>query len=382
MASTSQLSETLPQFLADIAGVMDEVQVVDVAASEGEQPDDMDEFEQREWDDAETETETDDDEINYFCTLQMTDRDPRRQQRRRGGSRLSDADSHSPEAVGVGERTYGSPVRDPLTAAATSSFMPTPRVDARFGNPFVDPNQVPVLNQDAGAGGVNTTFWNTFGSFVSCNANLIMSALGSMQQSTPHPTPHHIPHPTVVPTPQRTPEPQAQATSQQSRGRMLPWSEHEVAVRDKSLIEPEGDTYILYYRFTKYEMLVERNSILVKYYYWLSQHDRQVRNNFDISGAKQLKNLFAYARKLNEIAMKAAEEARQAKEAHHKEIEDLRKAIEEKEVKFQHELAQEKAASKLWKLFKSQQTGSSTAPLEDDDEDDPDPSHQGDSSDD
>ncbi|KAJ8444541.1 hypothetical protein Cgig2_000820 [Carnegiea gigantea] len=208
-----------------------------------------------------------------------------------------------------------------------------------------------------------------------------------MQQSTLHPTPHHIPHPAIVPTPQRTPEPQAQVTSQQSRGRILPWSEHEVAVRDKSLIEPEGDTYMLYYRFTKYEMLVERNSIL-KYYYWLPQHDRQVRRNFDVSGAKQLKNLFAYARKLNESAVKAAEEA------HHKEIEDLRKAIEEKEVKFQHELAQEKAArqrdkekvkskiSKLWKFFKSQQVGSSTALPEDDDEDDPDPSHLGDSSDD
>ncbi|KAJ8438200.1 hypothetical protein Cgig2_001918 [Carnegiea gigantea] len=220
-----------------------------------------------------------------------------------------------------------------------------------------------------------------------------MSALGSIQQSTLYPTPHHIPHLAVVPTPQRTPEPQAQATSQQSRGRILLWSEHEVAVRDKSLIEPEEDTYMLYYRFTKYKMLVERNSIL-KYYYWLPQHDRQVRRNFDISGAKQLKNLFAYARKLNESAVKAAEEARQAKEAHHKEIEDLRKAIEEKEVKFQHELAQEKAArqrdkekvkskiSKLWKFFKSQQAGSSTAPPEDDDEDDPDPSHQGDSSDD
>jgi len=35
-----------------------------------------------------------------------------------------------------------------------------------------------------------------------------------------------------------------------------------------------------------------------KYYYWLPQHDRQVRRNFDVSGAKQLKNLFAYARKI------------------------------------------------------------------------------------
>jgi len=80
----------------------------------------------------------------------MTNRDPRRQRRRRGGARLSDTDSHSPEAVGVGEGTYGSPVQDPLTVAASSSFMHTPRVDARIGNPFVDPNQVPVLNQDAG----------------------------------------------------------------------------------------------------------------------------------------------------------------------------------------------------------------------------------------
>ena len=35
-----------------------------------------------------------------------------------------------------------------------------------------------------------------------------------------------------------------------------------------------------------------------KYYYWLPQHDRQVRRNFDVSGAKQLKNLFAYACKI------------------------------------------------------------------------------------
>ena len=102
----------------------------------------------------------------------------------------------------------------------------------------------------------------------------------------------------------------------------------------------------------------------------------------------------AMAMRLNESAVKAAEEARQAKEAHHKEIEDLQKAIEEKEVKFQHELAQEEAArqrdkekvkskiSKLWKFFKSQQVGSSTAPPENDDEDDPDPSHLGDSFDD
>ena len=100
------------------------------------------------------------------------------------------------------------------------------------------------------------------------------------------------------------------------------------------------------------------------------------------------------AMRLNESAVKAAEEARQVNEAHQKEIEDLRKAIEEKEVKFQHELAQEKAArqrdkekvkskiSKLWRFFKSQQAGSSAAPPEDDDEDDPDPSHVGDSSDD
>ncbi|KAJ8434166.1 hypothetical protein Cgig2_009733 [Carnegiea gigantea] len=258
---------------------MDEVQVVDVAASEGEQPDDMDGFEQREWDDAETDTKTDDDEMQYESEDDEEDdeddeahidneedrdeddeyRDPRRQRRRRGGARLSNADSHSPEAVGVGERTYGSPIRVSLTAAASTSFVPTPRVEARIRNPFVDPNQVPVLNQDAGlqashagdtsgAGGVNTAFWNTFGSFMPYNANLILSARGSMQQSTLHPTPHHIPHPAVVSTPQRTVEPQAQATAQQSGGRILPWSEPEVAVRDKSLIEPEGDMYMLYYR--------------------------------------------------------------------------------------------------------------------------------------
>ncbi|KAJ8446124.1 hypothetical protein Cgig2_000921 [Carnegiea gigantea] len=338
--------------------------------------------------------------------------------------------------------------------------MPTPRLDVRIGNPFLDPNQVPVLNQDAGlqashardtsgVGGVNTAFWNTFGSFMPYNTNLIMSALGSMQQSTLHP----IPHPAVAPTPQRTPEPHAQATSQQSGGRILPWSEHEVAVRDKSLIEPEGDTYMLYYHFTKYEMLVavslqreptvdelyknthmrrkKESELRLEEHMKRWQEYRSSHSSIDDSsqnpplserdiwghvygfGAegvvmKQRSRLSVsthsfsvhnydareMAMRLNESAVKAVEEARQAAEARQKEIEDLRKAIEEKEVKFQHELAQEKAArqrdkekvkskiSKLWKFFKSQQAGPSTAPPEDDDEDEPDPSHLGDSSDD
>ncbi|KAJ8433583.1 hypothetical protein Cgig2_012596 [Carnegiea gigantea] len=63
MASTSRISETLPQFLVDVSGVMDEVEVIDVDASEEQQPDDVDEFEEGEWDDAETDTENDDGEM-------------------------------------------------------------------------------------------------------------------------------------------------------------------------------------------------------------------------------------------------------------------------------------------------------------------------------
>ena len=100
------------------------------------------------------------------------------------------------------------------------------------------------------------------------------------------------------------------------------------------------------------------------------------------------------AMRLNETAVKAAEDARQAEEARLREIQELRKQVQEKEAQFQHELAQEKAArhrdkekvkskiSKLWRFFKSQQAGSSAAPPEDDDEDEPDSSHLGDSSDD
>lgn len=36
---------------------------------------------------------------------------------------------------------------------------------------------------------------------------------------------------------------------------------------------------------------------LQKYYYWLHDYDQQVRRNFEIKGAKQLKNMFAYSRK-------------------------------------------------------------------------------------
>ena len=41
--------------------------------------------------------------------------------------------------------------------------------------------------------------------------------------------------------------------------------------------------------------------MLQKYYYWLPEHDRQVMRNFDIQGTKQLKNLFAYARKSRKL---------------------------------------------------------------------------------
>ena len=65
MASTSQLSETLPEHLGDVSGTMEEVQVVEVTASEEERSEESDEFEQLEWDDAETDTEDDDDNIQY-----------------------------------------------------------------------------------------------------------------------------------------------------------------------------------------------------------------------------------------------------------------------------------------------------------------------------
>ena len=53
------------------------------------------------------------------------------------------------------------------------------------------------------------------------------------------------------------------------------------------------------------------------------------------------------AMRLNETAVKAVEDARQAEEARLREIEELRKQVQEKEAQFktfQEELAQEKAA--------------------------------------
>jgi len=42
--------------------------------------------------------------------------------------------------------------------------------------------------------------------------------------------------------------------------------------------------------------------MLQKYYYWLPEHNHQVRRNFEIRGAKQLKNLFAYAWKSGKMS--------------------------------------------------------------------------------
>ena len=89
------------------------------------------------------------------------------------------------------------------------------------------------------------------------------------------------------------------------------------------------------------------------------------------------------AMRLNESVVKAAEEARQAEEAKHKEIEDLRQALaQEKAARKRDKEKVKSKISKLWKFFKSQQAGSSTAPPQDNDEDDPDPLDLGDSSDD
>jgi len=43
------------------------------------------------------------------------------------------------------------------------------------------------------------------------------------------------------------------------------------------------------------------NVILQKYYYWLPEYGSQVRHNFEIRGAKQLKNIFCYARKTGKM---------------------------------------------------------------------------------
>ncbi|KAJ8450528.1 hypothetical protein Cgig2_020165 [Carnegiea gigantea] len=151
MASISQISEILPQFLVDISGVMDEVQVVDVGASEEEQPDDVDNFEEQEWDDAETDTENDDDEMQY--KLDDDDEDIDDEEDRDEDDeydRQGSATSATPERRGVAfeckqsftggcggeERTYGSPLRVSLTEADSMSFIPTHGWMHAWDSPF------------------------------------------------------------------------------------------------------------------------------------------------------------------------------------------------------------------------------------------------------
>jgi len=106
-----------------------------------------------------------------------------------------DAGSHSPEGGGGGAHTW-LPCGAPPHGADNSSFMPTPHLDPRLSFPFLDLNQVPAQKQEAslqashageasGAEGVNQAFWNTFGLMMPYNTNLIMSLLGTIQQSQP-----------------------------------------------------------------------------------------------------------------------------------------------------------------------------------------------------
>jgi len=41
--------------------------------------------------------------------------------------------------------------------------------------------------------------------------------------------------------------------------------------------------------------------MLQKYYYWLLEHDRLIRRNFEIRGAKLLKSVFAYVHKTGKM---------------------------------------------------------------------------------
>ncbi|KAJ8426576.1 hypothetical protein Cgig2_001245 [Carnegiea gigantea] len=104
------------------------------------------------------------------------------------------------------------------------------------------------------------------------------------------PTPQLAPHLTVPffdpnqRTIQPTSQPHVRPTPQQSvqptRGHIVPSTEHEMVVRDKILIEPKGDTYMLYS---------------------LSLNIKCSKLNFKVKGAKQLKNLFAYASKSGKV---------------------------------------------------------------------------------
>ncbi|KAJ8450527.1 hypothetical protein Cgig2_020164 [Carnegiea gigantea] len=200
------------------------------------------------------------------------------------------------------------------------------------------------------------------------NVNLIMSMMGSMQQIQPllQPPLHLTPQPPVELTPQRILEPYVQATSQQSGGRIVPWSEHEMAVREKILIEQERS----HFKGNQQSMSCTRTPTCAE------------RRTIRQLGVQKIRS-----------AVKAAEEAHQADEARQKEMQHLLKQVEEemraKEAKFENELAQEKATrqrdkekvkSKISKLWRSSTALPDTTPSGDDDEDEPDTSDLGDSS--
>lgn len=155
---------------------------------------------------------------------------------------------------------------------------------------------------------MNPAIWSTFGPSMSYNPNLVLSLLESKQQS------------------QSLFQSNVQLTTQQSvqptGGRMVSSTEHEMVTRTKILIEPEGDM------FKPHQGVMRRSGEIIKgeypgvwptwrdipiqqrdfwfnefkkYYYWLPHYDLQVRRNFEAKAAKQLKNLFAYARKTGKV---------------------------------------------------------------------------------
>jgi len=59
MTSTYELYESLQQLLVDTFNVLEEVQVVDITSSEDDQPNNVDEVKEQEWDDLDSDAKDD-----------------------------------------------------------------------------------------------------------------------------------------------------------------------------------------------------------------------------------------------------------------------------------------------------------------------------------
>ena len=195
----------------------------------------------------------------------MSERDGQPTRRARGRGRERNRQQSQVDDMQE-DQPFGSPVRIPPGRASTSSYTPTPPYDPRWTLPSADQHifsggdpyttfSTPHLGEQSVAGSPDVPFFQTYGTYMPFNHNLVLSLpragqqpCTSQQQSQPVDEPITGPvvrsqrHSSQPPHSQPN-EPPTENTPTEGRSQRRS-QQNVVFTTSKILLEPEGETYV------------------------------------------------------------------------------------------------------------------------------------------